>query len=226
MTSQQMQDTILSVESRCFNHEQEALRQVRLEADQMHNERVRQLSLDATIRIQAQDVQLHSLRDVVAKLENERACRAADHVSASPDDTAIFTGLRERLRVSEGRERELQHRSDHLRAELVDCQDHAEFASEQAAYEMEGLHREHQVSLAAMTKDIDDLMNETQEQTQSVVNTFGEQLKHETQCYYDECSAARLLRSEIAVLVANQTRPASPASNHFRSPFGLSLIHI
>ena len=78
MTVQQMQDTILSVESRCFDQEQNALQQVRLEADQMHNERVRQLSLEATIRIQAQDVQLHSLRDVVAKLENERACRAAD----------------------------------------------------------------------------------------------------------------------------------------------------
>ena len=139
----------------------------------MHNERVRQLSLEATLRIQAQEVQLHSLRDVVTRLEGERACRAAEGVSAGSDSAAASVGLRERLRESERREHELSHRSDHLHAELVDCQDHAEFASQQAEYDLEGLHREHQTALAAMTKDIDELMNETQEQTQSMVDTFS-----------------------------------------------------
>ena len=108
--------------------------------------------------------------------------------------------------------------SDH--AELVDCQDQAEFASQQANYDMEGMDREHQSALAAMTKDIDDLMTEAQEQTQAVLPTVNTQLRHETQCYHDECSAARALRSEFALLTANQTRPASPASNQFRSHFG------
>ena len=174
------------------------------------------------MKFQSQEVHICALRDELARRESEIARHVADRAAAGlvSDPTVAIVSLTHKLRESEQREQQLAHRSDHLHAELVDCQDQAEFASQQANYDMEGMDREHQSALAAMTKDIDDLMTEAQEQTQAVLTTVNIQLRHETQCYHDECSAARALRSEFALLTANQTRPASPASNQFRSPFG------
>ena len=188
----------------------------------MHSERVSQLSLEASLRFHSQEVHMSSLRDHVSRLENVPACLAASRVTDSPDSdpTAIYVALRQKLRESEQREQQLAQRADHLHAELVDCQDQAEYAADQANYNIAGADREHQAALATLTKDVDDLMTETQEQTQAVLDTVNAQLRHETLCYHDECSAARALRSEVVLLTANQTRPASPASNQFRSPFG------
>ena len=64
------------------------------------------------------------------------------------------------------------------------------------------------------------MMAEVQGQTEAMMAGVSAQLNHETQCFHDECSVARALRSDLALLASNQTRPASPASNQFRSPFG------
>ena len=98
--------------------------------------------------------------------------------------------------------------------------DKVEFAAQQADYEMEGLTREHRAALAKMTKDVDVMMAEVQGQTAAMKAGVSAQLKHETQCFHDECSVARALRSDIALLAASQTHPASPASNLFTSPCG------
>ena len=106
----------------------------------MHAERVAQLSLEASMRFQSQEVDRCSLRDHVSRLENELACLAASRVTAGPDSdpTAIYVVLRQKLRESEQREQQLAHRADHLHDELVDCQDQAEYAAEQANYDMAG----------------------------------------------------------------------------------------
>ena len=111
------------------------------------------------MKFHAQEVHLCALRDELARRESELARNAAERASASivSDPTVAIVSLTHELRESEQREQQLAHRSDHLHAELVDCQDQAEFASQQAEYDLEGLHREHQTAIAAMTKDIDEL---------------------------------------------------------------------
>ena len=101
--------------------------------------------------------------------------------------------MRQKLRESEQREQLLAQKADHLHAELVDCQDQAEYAADQANYDMASADQEHKATLATLTKDVDDLMTETQEQTQAVLTTVNAQLRYETQCYQVECSAARAL---------------------------------
>ena len=131
----------------------------------MHNERVAQLSQEANMKFQSQEVHMCALRDELARRESEIARYAADRAGASlvSDPTVAIASLTHKLRESEQREQHLAHMSDHLHAELVDCRDQAEFASQQANYDMEGMDRERQSALAAMTKDIDDLMTEAQE---------------------------------------------------------------
>ena len=113
-----------------------------------------------------------ALRDELARRESEIARHVADCAAASlvSDPTVAIVSLTHKLRESEQREQQLAHRSGHLHAELVDCQDQAEFASQQANYDMEGMDREHRTALHSMTKDIDDLMTETQEQNSGRVN--------------------------------------------------------
>ena len=100
-----MKEEILQVETRCFNQEVRALQQVRREADDMHAERVAQLSFEASMRFQSQEVHMCSLRDHVSRLAIELACLAASRVTAGPDSdpTAIYVALRQELRESEQR---------------------------------------------------------------------------------------------------------------------------
>ena len=151
-----------------MNEEILAIQQVRQEGDAMHNERVAQLSQEATMKFQAQEVHMCALRDELARRESEIARHVADRAAASltSDPTVVIVSLKHKLRESEQREEQMALRSDHLYDELGDCRDQAEFASQQANYDMEGMGREHQTALAAMTKDIDDLMTETQEHGQ------------------------------------------------------------
>ena len=53
--------------------------------------------------------------------------------------------------------------------------------------------REHRAAMAKMTKDVDDMMTQVQEQTEAMMANANAQLKHETQCFHDECSVARAL---------------------------------
>ena len=100
----------------------------------MHNERVAQLSQEANMKFQSQEVHMCALRDELARRESEIARYAAGRAGASlvSDPIVAIVSLTYKLRESEQREQQLAHRSDHLHAELVDCQDRAEFASQQA----------------------------------------------------------------------------------------------
>ena len=71
-------------------------------------------------------------------------------------------------------------RENQLCSELREYHDKVDYASQQADYEMEGLTREHRATLAKMTKDVDVMMAEVQEQTESMMASVSAQLKHET----------------------------------------------
>ena len=67
ITFQQMNEEILKVKAQCFSQEILAIQQVRQEADATHNERVAQLSQEANMKFQSQEVHMCALRDELAR---------------------------------------------------------------------------------------------------------------------------------------------------------------
>ena len=99
---QKMNEDILRSKAQCFSQEVLAIQQVRQEADTMHNERVAKLTLEASMKFQAQEVHSCALRDELARLEREVSRSAADRVNASfvSDPSSTIVALQHKLRES------------------------------------------------------------------------------------------------------------------------------
>ena len=100
VSTQQMNVEILRTTAQCFSQEVLAIQQVRQEADSMHNERVAELTLGASMKFQAQEVHSCALRDELRRLESELARGVSDRAAVNfvSDPQSAIVMLHQELR--------------------------------------------------------------------------------------------------------------------------------
>ena len=76
------------------------------EATRMHNERVAELTLEASMRFQAQEIHSFALQDELRRLQSELARGVADRAAANfvADSQGAIVMLHQERRESENRE--------------------------------------------------------------------------------------------------------------------------